>query len=106
MSDGSPARLRFEWDAGNEEKNWRRHAVRATECEEVFGERPLLVHEDRRHSIGETRHYALGRTRTGRLLFVAFTIRGERLRVISARDMSRRERKAYAEAEADPDLRD
>ncbi len=99
--------IRFEWDSGNEDKNWVRHGVRRSECEEIFACEPLLVLDDPRHSASERRYLALGGTRTGRWLFVSFTLRGERLRVISARDMSRRERRSYAEAQAegDPDLR-
>ena len=90
-----PEPIRFDWDAGNRDKNELRHDVLPSECEEVFLEKPFLVHLDRAHSRGEVRHFALGRTRTGRRLFVAFTIRADRIRVISARDMSRRERRIY-----------
>ena len=88
----------FEWDDGNSVKSWKKHSVRQAECEEVFGERPLLVSEDLAHSEREPRYLALGQTRAGRQLLVAFTIRGDRLRVISARDMSRKERSAYEKA--------
>lgn len=93
-----PDVLAFEWDAGNSEKIWRRHGVRRNECEELFGERPLLLCEDLVHSRNETRHLALGQTRAGRRLLVVLTIRGKRLRVISARDMSRKERSIYDRA--------
>ena len=89
----------FEWDEGNTDKNWIRHNVRWTECEEVFFNHPLLVLADERHSEAEPRYYALGRTNAGRHLFVVFTVRGDLVRVISAREMSRRERKEYANAE-------
>ena len=95
VSQPIPVPTRFEWDAGNRDKNELRHDVLPSECEEVFLEKPLLVDSDRAHSRGEARHFALGRTRTGRRLFVAFTIREDRIRVISARDMSRRERRIY-----------
>ncbi|MFN7942254.1 MAG: BrnT family toxin [Thermoanaerobaculia bacterium] len=103
-----PEPLRFDWDAGNAEKSWERHGVRGHECEEVFFGRPLLMLDDPGHSRSESRHFALGKTRTGRRLFVAFTVRGERLRVISARDMSRRERRIHdqaAPAQVDPEVR-
>jgi uncharacterized DUF497 family protein len=89
----------FEWDEGNTDKSWIRHKVRWSECEEVFFNHPLLVLEDERHSGQEPRYYALGKTNAGRLLFVVFTIRSDRLRVISARDMSKRERREYRNAE-------
>lgn len=98
-SDSLPEPVAFEWDDGNVDKNWEQHGVRASECEEVFFNQPLLVHDDPRHSTGESRHLALGQTHAGRRLCVAFTQRGDRIRVISARDMSRRERRSYAEAQ-------
>ena len=90
----------FDWDDGNSAKSWKKHSVRPSECEELFGERPLLISADFAHSAEEPRHFALGQTRAGRQLFVVFTIRGRRLRVISARDMSRKERSAYEKARA------
>jgi len=85
----------FEWDAGNAEKIMQRHGVTLTECEELFLNRPLIVEADVSHSASEERFYALGQSDGGRLVFVAFTIRGRLIRVISARDMSRRERRIY-----------
>jgi uncharacterized DUF497 family protein len=85
----------FQWDAGNVEKNWRSHQVHAAECEQVFFNEPLLALEDPGHSRQEPRFYALGQADSGRLLFVAFTLRDTLIRVISARDMSRKERKVY-----------
>jgi uncharacterized DUF497 family protein len=88
----------FEWDEGNLVKNWERHRVTASECEQVFFNRPLVAGVDERHSGRETRHYALGVTDTGRRLFVVFTVRDNKIRVVSARDMSRRERKVFDES--------
>lgn len=82
----------FEWDDDNSEKNWLLHEVSDGECEEVFFNQPLLVAADARHSQHESRHFVLGRTDADRWLFVAFTIRRNRIRVISARDMNQRER--------------
>ena len=89
----------FEWDESNSEKNWVKHKVSWTECEEVFFIEPLIVASDVKHSESEPRFYALGQTDTGRLLFLAFTVRNKLIRVISARDMSRRERKVYRNAQ-------
>lgn len=88
----------FEWDAGNRDKNRERHQVSAGECEELFFLRPLLVAPDLPHSGGESRYAALGRTVEGRRLTIVFTIRGTRIRVISARPMSRKERRLYERA--------
>ena len=85
----------FEWDEHNAEKNWQKHHVTPTECEEIFFNRPLVVADDFRHSEKENRFYALGHTNRSRQLFVAFTVRRNLIRVISTRDMNRKERKVY-----------
>lgn len=85
----------FDWDEGNAGKNWSKHGVADFECEEVFFNEPLIVRRDVGHSQGEDRWVALGRTARDRKLFVVFTVRQESIRVISARDMTRRERKIY-----------
>lgn len=85
----------FDWDEGNEGKNREKHRVSDAECEEVFFNGPLVAGIDHKHSKQESRYFALGQTDTGRPLFVAFTIRGARIRVISAREMTRREMRKY-----------
>ena len=85
----------FEWDEGNSDKNWFLHQVTDAECEEVFFNIPLIVADDTRHSQTEKRYYVLGQTDRGRLLFIAFTIRDNLIRVISARDMNGKESKRY-----------
>jgi len=85
----------FEWDRGNDTKNWRRHAVTREECEEVFFNSPLLLGYDATHSQKEERYYVLGRTDSGRELFMAFAGRGNLIRVISAREMTAAERRKY-----------
>jgi uncharacterized DUF497 family protein len=88
----------FEWDEGNDSKNWRRHGVSQIEAEQILLNRPVVVLGDVAHSAREARYFAFGRTDQGRRLTVVFTLRGRRLRVISARPMSRRERRGYAQA--------
>ena len=84
----------FQWDAGNSARIWGRHQVMPTECEELFFNRPVIVGSDEQHSSSsEERFYALGQSDSGRLMFVVLAIRGRLIRVISARDMSRRERR-------------
>ena len=85
----------FNWDEDNVNKNWEKHGVADFECEEVFFNQPLIVRHDPKHSQHEARFYALGRTDSNRLLFVAFTVRRKLIRVISAREMTRRERRVY-----------
>jgi uncharacterized DUF497 family protein len=95
LPPGFPGIARFQWDEGNADKNWRRHEVTQAEAEQVFFNKPVLVTSDVNHSQEEVRLFALGRTDAGRRLAVVFTIRGDALRVISARPMSRQERKIY-----------
>ncbi|WP_045222982.1 BrnT family toxin [Desulfonatronum thioautotrophicum] len=78
----------FQWDDGNATKNWEKHDVSQCECEQVFFNQPLIVRRDKLHSTQETRYYVLGSTDADRLLFVCFTVRGELIRVISARNMT------------------
>lgn len=87
----------FQWDEDNLDKNWYLHQVTGGECEELFFNLPLLVAFDRKHSQSEQRYYALGRTDRERWLFVAFTVRDELIRVISARDMNQKEVRKYGE---------
>jgi|ERR1700677_1434453 len=89
----------FEWDKDNLTKNWEKHRVAFWECEELFFNQPLLLLGDVKHSIKEERFYALGKTDAERCLFAVFTVRNKQIRVISARDMSRKERKEYQNAE-------
>lgn len=90
----------FEWDAGNSDKNWRDHEVRQAEAEQVLLNRPVMFASDHQHSQTEPRFFTLGRTDSGRHLAVVFTARRHRVRVISARPMSRAERRAYGQVEA------
>jgi uncharacterized DUF497 family protein len=87
----------FDWDAGNRDKNWRRHNVAWWECEEIFFNQPLLFLPDPKHSGAEPRFYALGITSLGRPLLVVFTRRKKGIRVISAREMSKKERRFFRE---------
>lgn len=87
----------FEWDAGNARKSANKHGVNQSEAEQVFLNRPLIVVDDASHSAKERRFNALGQTNDGRRLHITFTLRGDAtlIRVISARDMNRRERAIY-----------
>jgi uncharacterized DUF497 family protein len=87
----------FDWDAGNARKSVDRHSVNGTEAEEIFFNDPLILADDIVHSATERRFHALGTSDGGRRLHVTFTLRvgGTLTRVISARDMSRKERHHY-----------
>jgi len=90
----------FEWDDGNGRKSSDKHGVSQAEAESLFFNDPLIVVEDARHSDREQRFNALGKTTSGRLLHITFTLRqnGTLIRVISARDMHTKEKKAYEQA--------
>jgi len=87
----------FQWDKGNSEKNWKRHKVTRNECEQVFFNIPLIIADDKKHSDEEKRWYLLGQTDSSRFLFIAFTIRKNLIRIISARDMNKKEKDVYYE---------
>jgi uncharacterized DUF497 family protein len=90
----------FDWDDGNRDKNWLKHQVSNRECEELFFNLPLIIADDKKHSQAEKRWYGLGKTNAGRRLFISFTVRNNLIQVISARDMSRKERVIYAQKTA------
>lgn len=84
----------FEWDQANL-GHIKKHHVVYIECEEVFSNKPLLVSKDEAHSIVEQRFQALGKTDKERLLFISFTIRENHIRIISARDLNKKEVNTY-----------
>ena len=86
----------FNWDDGNQDKNWEKHGVTDAECEEIFFNDPLVAGADPKQSKRERRYYALGQTDAGRPLFVAFTIRKNLICVISGRDMTEKELRKYS----------
>ncbi len=85
----------FERDKHNSEKIRTKHDVAPVECEQVFFNIPVIAGDDEKHSETENRFYVLGQTDSCRPLFLVFTVRNDKLRVISARDMNRKERRAY-----------
>ncbi len=94
----------FEWDDGNARKN-EKHNVSTAEAEQVFFNAPLLLLEDSKHSYQEPRFHALGKTDESRKLHITFTLRqvgeknaGEKIHIISARDMHKKERVSYEKA--------
>ena len=89
----------FEWDQYNSQKNWEKHKVTPAECEQVFFNQPIVILEDIKHSLSEKRFYALGKTDLRRKLFIVFTIRNNLIRVISARNMNKKEKRSYEKYE-------
>lgn len=87
---------KFGWDEANRNKNWIKHKVAYRECEEIFFDKYIITYRDTKHSESEKRYGVLGKTAGGRLLHVTFTVRdGQKVRVISARDANKKERKYY-----------
>ncbi len=88
----------FEWDEQNKDKNWKKHKVKYTEIEDVFFNNPVIIDIDKSKIFyNEERKIAYGLTNDNRLLFVVFTIRNNKIRIISARDMSKKDRRFYEE---------
>ena len=87
--------VRFLWDNGNKDKNWEKHRVANEECEEIFFDNNKKIFKDKKHSFKEKRHIILGETKKRRLLYTVFTLRGEKIRVISSRDINKKEEKLY-----------
>jgi uncharacterized DUF497 family protein len=90
--------VKFIWDIHNREKNWLKHKVDYKECEEIFFNQPLSIFPDVKHSTKESRLVALGLTNEDRKLTIIFTYRNKKIRIISARNMSRKERKQYGKS--------
>ncbi|MFH1610734.1 MAG: BrnT family toxin [Patescibacteria group bacterium] len=88
----------FEWNNANVDKNWNKHSVYWRECEEVFINLPLLISLDKTHSQTEIRFHVLGKTNDNRKLFLVFTIRDNKIRIISARNQNRKEKEIYDKA--------
>lgn len=87
--------LQFDWNKGNKNKNLKKHGVEDRESEQVFFNKPLKTFLDIKHLNKEKRFTILGATDEKRRLFVSFTIRSRKIRIISARNMSRKERRLY-----------
>ena len=88
-----PVPILFQWDDGNNEKNWKKHKVSQKECIEVFHNDPIALN-DRTHSQDEERFIAIGKVKM-RYIFIIYTIRNKLIRVISARDQNKKERIFY-----------
>ncbi|HCC32184.1 MAG TPA: hypothetical protein DEQ03_19360 [Marinilabiliales bacterium] len=95
-----PEPISFEWDSGNIDKNLKRHKVSCQEAEEVFVNQPLIVVEDNKHSAIEKRYQALGKSGENRLLFISFTVKKQKIRIISIRDMDKKGKNEYKKTQS------
>lgn len=93
------ATSRFEWDTNKATKNMRRHQVSFDEAATVFDDPMFVTFIDAEHSDDEERYITIGLSNRGKLLVIAHTERGEQIRIISARQATRKEERFYAEAE-------
>ncbi|GHO85205.1 BrnT family toxin [Dictyobacter formicarum] len=87
--------ITFDWDEGNRAKSWIKHNVAPHETEEAFFDKSAIIDDDKLHSEKELRHVLIGKTKTGRLLYIAFTIRGKHIRPISSRPTNKKEVAIY-----------
>ena len=86
--------LQFEWDQGNKDKNFLKHRVTHQEAEEAFFDPHKKLLKGNAYE-AENRYLVIGKTKKERLLFVVFTVRGNKIRVISARNLNKKERPLY-----------
>ncbi len=93
----------FQWDKGNSLKSWLKHHVTEREAEQVIFNELLLV-ADEKHSQYESRFRAMGYTDENRYLYIVFMVRNNLIRVISARDMNKKERVIYEEFKTDTQI--
>ena len=87
--------MQFEWHAAKARSNEEKHGVSFDEAIAVFGDPLALTFQDVEHSGVESRYLTFGVCRGNRSLVVAHTSRGDKIRIISARTMTRRERRDY-----------
>lgn len=90
-----PEILEFEWDKGNIDKSYEKRGITPNEAEEVFLDQDILILEDIKHSKEEERFMALGKIFLGNILFLSYTIRKDKIRIISARFANKKERRLY-----------
>lgn len=90
-----PEPISFVWDKGNIDKNLVKHKVTNKEAEEIFNSKKKFIVEDEKHSLIEKRYMIWGETDSHRRLSVFFTVRKDKIRIISARDMDKKERRDY-----------
>ncbi len=92
-----PEPIKFEWNKGNVDKNLKKHGIKNEEAEDIFLDELSKILYDERHSIKEKRYLILGKTINSEFLSVIFTVRKDKIRIISARMMNRKEKKLYEE---------
>jgi uncharacterized protein len=92
-------KLHFEWDPNKAAKNTKQHHVSFDEAATVFDDPAFITFVDEEHSVDEERYITIGFSKSGRLLMVAHTDQDGEIRIVSARQATRREEQFYAKAE-------
>ncbi len=90
-----PEPIEFEWDEANKKKIWLKHKISAEECEQAFVSEEVFSQPDELHSGKENRYILVSKTKTARFLFIVYTLRKNKIRVISARSMHKKEKDFY-----------
>ena len=85
----------FEWDKGNLDKSYKKHSVTQGEAEELFIDPDVLLLDDAKHSQKEERSIAIGKTTNRKIPFTVYTVRKDKIRIISARTANKKERRRY-----------
>ena len=94
--------MQLEWDPRKDAANRRKHGIAFDEALTVFADPLARIFDDPDHSAGEAREIIVGHSARQRLLLVSFTERGGKVRIISARAATKRERKDYEENTTTP----
>lgn len=92
----------FDWDKANIDKSYQKHEITPREAEEVFLDEHIAIEKDIKHQESEERFIAIGKALKDKTLFIAFTFRGSKIRVISARSANKKERRLYEKAKKNP----
>ena len=87
----------FQWDKGNIDKNYKKHQISSSQSEEAFLDEKAIALEDIYHSQKEKRYTLIGKTFEGTPLFIVFTVRGKKIRIISARRANKKEKNKYVQ---------
>lgn len=85
----------FEWDKGNLDKSYKKHGITPKEAEELFIDPDVILLDDIRHSQKEERFAAIGKITSGKVIFTVFTVRKDRIRIVSTRAANQKERRKY-----------
>jgi uncharacterized DUF497 family protein len=88
---------KFQWDRGNLQKNLLKHGITNEEAESVFDDELRIITSDLKHSEEEIRYICVGKSKFDRVLYVAFTIRKKKYRIISCRPANKKNRQTYEE---------